>query len=107
MDDFRGSQMKSSELLTLLDRYPKHAEVKGGYRWLGGKNIVITSNKHPNKSYQLLDEAIKQLIRRIDYRIEFTPDNEIIHKDPYVCLGSRGNTKTLLLTIDQMQSHDE
>jgi hypothetical protein len=106
MDDFRGSQMKFTEILTVLDRYPKHVEVKGDYRWLGGKNIIITSNKHPNKSYHLPDEDIKQLIRT-DYVIEFTPDNEIIHKDPSVWLGSQGNTKTRLLTIDQMQSHNE
>jgi hypothetical protein len=35
-DDFRPLQMKFSELLTVLDRYPKH-EVKVGCRWLGGK----------------------------------------------------------------------
>jgi hypothetical protein len=73
--------MKFSELLTILDRYPEHVEVKRGYRWLGGKKIVITSNKHPSKSYQLPDEDIKQLIRRTDYIIEFISDNKITHKD--------------------------
>jgi hypothetical protein len=98
MDDFRGSQMKFSELLSVLDRYPKRVEVNGSYRWLGGNNVMITSNKHPNKSHQLPDEDIKQLIRRIDYIIEFTPDNSIIRKDPFTWLGSRDNTRTLLLT---------
>jgi hypothetical protein len=103
MDDFRASQIKFSELLTVLDRYPKHVEVKGGYRWHGGKNTVITSNEHPKDCYFLPDEDIKQLLTRLDYIIEFTPVTQIIHCDPQECLRSRGNTRTRLLNIGQMQ----
>ena len=91
LDDFRPSQMKFSELLTVLDRYPKHIEVKRGYRWLGGKNILITSNKHPNDCYMLPGEDTK-LTRRIDHTIEFKSNGMEIIKDPYESLRSRGNT---------------
>ena len=58
--------MKFNHLLKLLDRYPFKAEVKGGSRWLDSKNIIITTNKHPKDTYNLPEEDIKQLLRRID-----------------------------------------
>ena len=64
-------------------------------------------NKHPNQVYQLPDEYIKQLRRRIDYIIEFRPNNEIIHKSTEECLGSRGNTRTRLLTVDQKHLYND
>lgn len=66
MDDFRGSNMRFTYLLRLLDRYPMRVEVKGGYRQIKSQNIVITSILHPESVYQMTDEPLQQLIRRID-----------------------------------------
>jgi hypothetical protein len=48
--------MKFTDLLDLLDKYEYQCEFKGGYRQLNGKNIVITSNKHPKDVYYQPDE---------------------------------------------------
>lgn len=69
LDDFRGHQMRFTYLLRLLDRYPMRVEVKGGYRQVNSKNIVVTSIIHPEQIYSSvkdLDEPIRQLLRRID-----------------------------------------
>lgn len=66
LDDYRGDWMKLSELLTLIDRYERRIEYKGGSRQFLAKNIIITSCKHPQEVYQVPDENINQLLRRID-----------------------------------------
>jgi hypothetical protein len=65
IDDFRASHMKFNCLLRLLDSYPYRCEIKGGYRRITSKNI-IRSNRKPSDIYNLPDEDIKQLLRRID-----------------------------------------
>nr|QOR29571.1 replication associated protein [Bat associated circovirus] len=81
IDDFRASNMKFNYLLRLLDRYPMRVEVKGGYRQLNSKNIFITTIVHPDKVYQLEDEPIKQLMRRIDKIIECNEKNLLSQDD--------------------------
>lgn len=67
MDDFRGSWMTFSDFLTLIDRYERRVEFKGGTRQMLAKKIVITSIYSPQQCYRMLgDEPIKQLLRRID-----------------------------------------
>lgn len=66
LDDFRASQMKFSDLLRLLDWNPYQCEIKGGFRWLHCKNIVITTPRSPKETYTNMSEDIKQLERRID-----------------------------------------
>lgn len=67
IDEFRGDFSTFSDLLRLLDKYPYRIEVKGGYRQFLAKKIWITSNKHPIKLFRgMEDEAIDQLVRRID-----------------------------------------
>jgi len=66
LDDFRGNWMNFNELLTLLDRYERRVEFKGGSRQFVAKNIVITSCAHPLATYTNVGERIDQLIRRID-----------------------------------------
>jgi len=66
MDDFRASNMKFNYLLKLLDRYPMRVEFKGGYRQMLAKKFYITTIVHPEQVYQISDEPLKQLIRRID-----------------------------------------
>jgi hypothetical protein len=79
IDDFRGSRMKFTDLLDLLDRYEYMVEIKGGFRELISKNIVITSNKHPKDIYNLSDEDINQLIRQIDHIFNFDDPIELSH----------------------------
>lgn len=66
IDDFRASNMKFNYLLKLLDRYPMRVEFKGGYRQMLAKKIIITTILHPESVYQVDDEPLKQLIRRLD-----------------------------------------
>lgn len=66
MDDFRASNMKMNELLKLIDRYPHRLEVKGGFRQMLSKKFYITSIMHPKDVYNLPEEPISQLLRRID-----------------------------------------
>ena len=72
--------------------YPRHVEVKGGYKWLCGKNIFISSNRHANDAYNLPDEDIKQILRGLDYIIEFTSNDTIIHKEPKSLARELANT---------------
>lgn len=66
LDDFRGDWCKFHELLRILDRYEYRVEVKGGSRQLLARSIIITSSKSPREVYNVPDEDIEQLIRRID-----------------------------------------
>lgn len=66
IDDFRKDHINFVELLKLLDRYPCKVEVKGGFRQLLAKNIVITAPQSPQDMYQYSGEDIQQLLRRID-----------------------------------------
>jgi hypothetical protein len=66
MDNFRASDMKMNELLKLIDRYPHCVKVKGGSRQMLSKKFYITSIKHPKDVYNLPEEQISQLLRRID-----------------------------------------
>lgn len=82
MDDWRANSMEFNELLTVIDRYPKQVEVKGGTRWLEAHRFIITSVKQPCDEYSGTGEDMSQLYRRITKTIEvkeFTEDlvNEI------------------------------
>lgn len=77
MDDFSG-QMKLSDLLRVLDGYPKQVPRKGGFVWLHCTNIAITTNVHPDSWY---DYATRQssrdaLKRRISRLLHFTDKDE-------------------------------
>jgi hypothetical protein len=74
LDDFRASNVKFNHLLKLLDRYPMRVENKGGYRQLNSKTIIITTNRHPKDCYNLTDEQIEKLLRRIDVIEHFIID---------------------------------
>lgn len=76
IDDFRSSHIGFVELLKLLDRYPCKVEIKGGFRQLLAKNIVITAPEPPEEMYKTLKhdcgEDIQQLLRRIEVIQHFT-----------------------------------
>ena len=67
LDDFRGNWMTFNELLTLLDRYERRVEFKGGCRQFVAENIVITCCAHPKDIYDVETERLDQLLRRIDF----------------------------------------
>lgn len=77
-DDFRGSNIKFSTFLRLLDRYEFRGEVKGGYRQITPKTIVITSIYRPEDCYRKEPEDMNQLLRRIDKIIVLKSDDERI-----------------------------
>lgn len=66
LDDFRAHWMKFTYLLKVLDRYQARVETKGGYRQLLCRKIFITTLTTPECTYNMPEEPIKQLIRRID-----------------------------------------
>lgn len=65
VDDFRDSWWSLTDMLALLDRYELQVEVKGGYRQIQARRIVVTSIRHPSTMYQGTGEDIRQLERRI------------------------------------------
>lgn len=71
VNDFRGHQMKMSELLVLIDRYPEECEQKGSDWQLNVDKWVITSNYHPSKWYKGDWNDQNPLRRRITQIIEF------------------------------------
>lgn len=76
IDDFRGSWWKVTEMLSLLDRYEKRVEVKGGFRQFKPKTIIITSIRPPQEEYTFgKNEPCQQLLRRIDKIIQI--DSEV------------------------------
>lgn len=66
IDDFRDSWWSLTEMLSLLDRYEKQVEIKGGWRQFKPKKIIITSAKAPLECYRGTGEDQQQLIRRLD-----------------------------------------
>ncbi len=71
-DDFRPSQIVFRDLLRIIDRYPVRVEVKGGQRQCRFSKIIFTGTKHPKDVYDVGDERVDQLIRRIDKITHFT-----------------------------------
>lgn len=84
MDDFRAGWMPLCELLTLLDRYPRMIEFKGGFRQFVPRKIVITSINSPRQTYSTTGEDMEQLIRRIDHEWYFESEEEIIQNAPTI-----------------------
>lgn len=66
LDDFRGNQLKLTDLLRTLDRYEYRVSVKGSSRQFLAKKIWITSIKPPQNCYADDGEPMQQLLRRID-----------------------------------------
>ncbi len=81
IDDFRGSWWKLTEMLSLLDKYEKRVETKGGHRQFVPHRIFITSIKPPKEAYReafqdvngVESEPYEQLKRRITKVIHMAP----------------------------------
>ena len=67
IDDFRASNFKFDYMLTLLDRYPLLVNIKGTTSQFTGKQLFITSPRHPRDSYRSISgENLDQICRRIE-----------------------------------------
>ncbi len=79
IDDYRKDFCKFHELLTLTDRYPTKREIKGGTIEINSKYIIFTAPHSPRQMWDgRTDEALNQLIRRIDKVYKFQhKDNNI------------------------------
>lgn len=89
LDDFRPSWWPITRMLAILDRYECRLEIKGGWRQLLARTIVVTSAIPPNQCYTGTGESVKQLLRRI---------NVIEHMVPSVPeVGGNTSTPTDLL----------
>lgn len=74
LDDFRDTWMPITDFLSLIDRYERRVEYKGGSRQMRARNMIITSIMHPETYYaHARNEPQVQILRRID---------EIIHIHP-------------------------
>lgn len=96
LDDFRDSWCSVTEILSLLDRYEKRVEFKGGYRQFKPKVIVVTSCSSPREMYSNTGEAIDQLLRRIDhveqFIFEWTPPEVCVEITPDVAMITTPST---------------
>lgn len=87
MDDFRDSWWSLTEMLSLLDRYEKRVEIKGGWRQFKPRKIVVTSAKSPYDCYKGCGEDIAQLVRRVTFVTEAVTE------------VTKGNTGTFVTTL--------
>lgn len=76
LDEFRGSSMKFSDLLALIDGCS--INVKGGKQWIKADKIFITSCYSPDDCYPNLGltDSINQLHRRITKLVCFNNEEE-------------------------------
>lgn len=65
LDDLDGSWFRYRHLLQILDGYPLKIQTKGGMTNANWKIVLITTNKHPEKWYDIPDEEKEPLLRRI------------------------------------------
>lgn len=81
-DDFAGgrSKMALSSLLNYLDRYPTLLPVKGSFANRRCKQIIITTNLHPQDWYDYANrqEHLKALARRVHEVHYFEEENKPI-----------------------------
>ena len=64
IEEFRPSQMAAASFLQLTDKYGFRANIKGGWRYLHPKKIIICSIIEPEFLYHN-DEINTQFTRRI------------------------------------------
>lgn len=74
IDDITEDFSTFKNMLKIIDRYPYQVQVKGGYRQLLVKRIIITGTQHPSYVWGgglLENNHWAQLSRRIDKIVEF------------------------------------
>lgn len=77
LDEFRGSSMKYSDLLALIDG--SSLNTKYGKTWIKAKTIFITSCYTPEQCYDKLNakDSIGQLLRRITHIHNFDDEDDV------------------------------
>lgn len=75
LDDFDDTWMTYQEILSLLDRYERVVECKGGSRQFLGRRVVLTS-QHPPQVYYGAKGDLDQLLRRVHTIVEFTREDQ-------------------------------
>jgi len=78
IDDYRQSHISLPMLIDILGDAPVKLQTKGSSRQLLARNIIITTNKSPEKMYRNADEEIYQLTRRIEHTEHF--DQRFVNK---------------------------
>lgn len=82
LDEFRESWWPLTEMLTVLDRYPKRVETKGGMRQLLARKIIVTSAFPPETVYHASEEDANQLVRRVTTVCNVTKSRGVILEPP-------------------------
>lgn len=87
--DEYNNDVKITQLLKLLDKFPKRLSIKGGFTYANWTEVYITTNLaqlHENAKY----DHIKALERRIDIHFEtFRTEEGVVHwqnKDSGICI---------------------
>ena len=75
LDDIRRETFSWENLLKMLDRYPFRVEVKGAFRQLLARTIIITAPVPPVVMFTGFGEDVRQLTRRIDFIWEVKENN--------------------------------
>ena len=88
IDEMKGSLIKYTKLLTILDGHPFKVNVKGGHTWARWKKVYVCSNVSPGLWYNVTG---KNLQRRFEECLQV----------------SKGNTEPLLTPFDKMIYYDD
>lgn len=65
IEEFRGKDLRASELLQLLDKYGTNVNTKGGFVYIRAKCIILCSIFEPGELYKR-NELTRQFTRRIN-----------------------------------------
>lgn len=80
LDDIRPSDLTRGELLRLLDRYQYEISIKGSTQWWLAERVFITTPLTPEQFWGEMkgraEDAVGQLLRRIDHVREFKADDD-------------------------------
>lgn len=77
MDEFRGSWMKLSSFLRIVDRYPLTVETKGSHMKFNSKRLIITSNLLPTEWWPHVHTLeVGALLRRFSHFHLFDGEGE-------------------------------
>lgn len=102
LDDWRPKKVGFLTLLSLTDRYPIRAQVKGGMIYANYDTLVITAPREPAFYFQDASaEDYEQLRRRISHIVKFPASQEVLeaaglpfadvvlheHQEPLLGLG--------------------
>lgn len=106
LDDFRADFCTYHELLRILDRYEYRIEIKGGSRQLLAHYIFITSPYHPCDVYKTIEDK-KQLLRRINFILKFSPDTIIDNKNKSIKFITHGISSTIFPKTNKKTSDEK